>query len=380
MDTTSDANIPGDGTLHTLGTSDLTFSKKGDTSSEWVESLEEQEQAAHRLRAARTKKALPVDRTLELRNRDINGSGAHYAELMLAAEKERISRSIPYQAKKNAYHWILGVGLNGIGTSIYGLRNPLHMFTGTELYDMIGRTLPVATDRKRGHDSDEDGGEAARNVRTRLEDDGNLLGDDAVDVDDSNIEVAREAGKELTDVSSVMPWNTASFRGSSVGRGSVLGAPPASATRAPGSGRRSLAPLRLLSTSPVVPGSIDRHSVTLGDEAFQLVHDADLDDSGAVPANAPGLQHSWQTTDGSQLRETDEIQFLAFVEAGVEKKQLDERHTAVRYIDFEELLDPVGSNRAVAAQALIHVLSLATRASLIVEQAEHFGRIRMQVT
>ena len=297
---------------------------------------------------------------------------------MRAAEKEKIARSIPHQAKKNAYHWILGVGLNGIGASTFGLINPLDMFTGTALYEMIGQTLPAATERKRSHDSDEAEGEASRNVRRRLEDDDNMVGhgDDQMEADDSNIEAAREAGKELTDVSSAMPWNTASFRGSSVGRASsVLGAAPGSATRAPGSVRRSLAPLRLLSTSPLVPGSVERHSVTLDSDGFQLIDDDGIEDSAG---NGRGLQHTWQTADGSVPHGSEQLKFLAFVQAGVEKKQSEEGHATVGDIDFEELLDPAANTRAVAAQALIHVLSLATWGSLIVEQAEHFGRIRMQ--
>jgi hypothetical protein len=252
------------------------------------------------------------------------------------------------------------------------------MFTGMALYEMIGQTLPSAADRKRSYDSADVEGEAARNVRPRLEDEENpiQLGDDATDADDSKIEAAREAGKELTDVSSAMPWNTTSFRGSSVGRaGSVLGAPPGSATRAPGSARRSLAPLRLLSTSPLVPGSAERHSITLGDDEFQLIGDDNFDDSAG---SAQGLQHSWQTADGSQPHDTEQLQFLAFVQAGIEKKQLDDGRPDVRDIGFEELLKPTANTRAVAAQALIHVLSLATWGSLIVEQADHFGRISMR--
>jgi hypothetical protein len=359
--------------LEILRTSELESSRKGDTSSAWVESVEEQEEAAHALRRGRTRRALPVDRTLELRNRDINGSSARYIEIMLAAGKERVARSIPHQAKKNAYHWILGVGLNGVGTSTHGQTNALDMFTGTMLYELIGRTLPAATDRKRPRDLDEEEGEAARSVRPRLEDDENPigLGDDPIEADEPNIEAAREAGKELTDVSSVMPWNTTSFRGSSVGRASsVIAGLPGSATRPPGSARRSLAPVRHLSTSPIVPGSLERHSVTLDDDGFQLI---DSNDDSA----ANELQHSWQTADGSQPHDSEQLNFLAFVMAGVEKKQ-DEAQTAAHDIDFEELLDPATNSRAVAAQALIHVLSLATWGSLRVEQADHFGRIIME--
>lgn len=346
---------------------------QGDTSSAWVESPEEQEQAAHGLGATRAKKPIPVDRTLELRNRDINGSSAHYAAIMLAAEKERLARRIPHQAKKNAYHWILGVGLNGIGASTYGLNYPLQIFTGATLYEMIGQTPPAATGRKRSHDSEEAEGEAARNVRRRLEDEGLVaLGDDAM-------EAAREAGKELTDVSSAMPWNTASFRGSSVTRaGSVLGA-PGSASRALGSASRSNARLRLPSTSPLVPGSVERHSAADGDDGFQPIDDDDFDDSARAADNAPAELPSWEIVGGSESQDTEPLEFLAFVQAGIEKKTLDERHVAVSDIDFWELLLPAENTRVVAARAFIHVLSLATRGSLIVEQVEPFGRIRMQV-
>jgi hypothetical protein len=355
--------------------SELTTYRTGDTSSAWVESVEEQEQAAHRLRATRSKRALPVDRTLELRNRDINGYSARYIEIMRAAEKERIARTIPHQAKKNAYHWILGVGLNGIGASTYGLSNVLEMFTGTMLYEMIGQTLPAVSERKRSHESGGWEDESSRNVRRRLEDGEDMvgLGDDPMEVDDSNIEAAREAGKDLTDVSSAMPWNTASFRGSSVERASsVLGAAPGSATRAPGSVRRSLVPLRLLSTSPLVPGSVERHSTTLGDDGFQLVDD-DMDDS----AGNGGVQHIWEMNDATLPHDSEQLKFLAFIQAGVKKKQSEGQATACD-IDFEELFDPNSNTRAVAAQALIHVLSLATLGSLIVEQTDRFGRIRME--
>jgi len=379
-----------EGEVPYFGASDHASSQnvaQGDSSSAWVESAEEVDEAAHGLRASRSKKPIPVDRTLELRNRDLIEISTNYVQNMMAAERDRIVRKIPHQARKNAYHWILGVGLNGIGVSTYGQTYPLHGFAGATLYEMIGQTLPSVPDRKRSLDLEDVDGEVTRNVRPRIDEDENLVRhlDDAIEGDVAYIEAAREAGRELTDVSSTMPWNTASYRGSSVARGGSVLHAPSSASRVLGSLGRSNIPTRILSMSPIPVGSFSRRSTA--EDGFQLIRDDGYADSVRVASNMTQQQHSWENMDGSQSLDTEPLNFLAFVQASIENKQPDTGQLAAKLgansaasaIDFEELLHPADNTITVAAQAFHHVLTLVTWGALIVEQVDHFGRLTIQI-
>lgn len=48
-------------------------------------------------------------------------------------------------------------------------------------------------------------------------------------------------------------------------------------------------------------------------------------------------------------------------------------------VDFEQLLLPTNNTRVVAAQGLLHVLTLVTKNALIAEQEETFGPISLKV-
>ena len=63
----------------------------------------------------------------------------------------------------------------------------------------------------------------------------------------------------------------------------------------------------------------------------------------------------------------------------IEGRKEDDDVYLTKEIAFEMLLQPAENTRIVAAQGLLHVLSLGTKNLLRVKQAEHFGEIALSV-
>lgn len=208
-----------------------------------------------------------------------------------------------------------------------------------------------------------------------------------------------------------MPWNiSASIHGSrhgSLPRGrgyaSSLGGFPTS-----GGGPSSVPPIagipgslerrgsRITNTSPLVGRGLERLS------SLELpTHEAEDDLLGARVSSSdqggddfrlygPVAGVDTQTAAQSQWMKAaldqESFNFLEFIKADISSKAvpasqeedgLSGNGNARNTVLFEELLPPAEHTKAVAAQAMLHVLSLASKSLINVQQPEGYGPIRM---
>lgn len=202
-----------------------------------------------------------------------------------------------------------------------------------------------------------------------------------------------------------MPWNLSSRQGSAKPYGSALRGysssvgghdnaelgPPSDLARQ----RRRLtsaSPLigrgRQLSHSDIVPGnqtiSNDFDLDDFGDIDDQLAGDMD----NGFQLDAPATRISTQTAAQGQwlaaALENEAQNFLEFLHTSIQQKvsnqgiQSDSQELDAG-ITLDTLLPPEQNPKAVGAQALLHVLTLATRGLVQVEQNRPFGHIHMAV-
>ena len=107
--------------------------------------------------------------------------------------------------------------------------------------------------------------------------------------------------------------------------------------------------------------------------------------------HGPAAEVDTQTAARSQWMraalDTESINFLEFVRTEIstnaariaDEEAGQDELSASNSVLFEELLPPVQNSKTVAAQALLHVLALATKGMLSVKQEEDFGPIEMGV-
>jgi meiotic recombination protein REC8, fungi type len=101
----------------------------------------------------------------------------------------------------------------------------------------------------------------------------------------------------------------------------------------------------------------------------------------------PSADADTQTVAQSQwVKETLEDEahnFLEFLETQIDERGeevvIEEALEPMKSITMEDLLPPASNTRVVGAQALLHILSLATKGLIAVQQVEAFGDIRMRV-
>jgi hypothetical protein len=273
---------------------------------------------------------------------------------------------------------------------------------------------------------DEDDTSNQRRVRPRSDVLPNEIGrgmdlDDQINAfldDEDTIERGRDAPTPLEDrrLSSLLPWNAAASAGS---HGRSTSGPPGG-----GGSIFSRRGSRLVSASPLhrqsgflsqVP---DQHNdVGIEDDsAFQLpmpdtlltsASGNDYSPGGLVGGGGdyelfgPAAQVDTQTAGNSQWQRAaligESANFLAFVRAAIEGAEVQteaeaqgaevtaDASAARRHLNegksvtFEALLPPAENSAIVAAQALLHVLSLGTRNFLMVRQEEAFGSLRMSL-
>ncbi|KAI9873277.1 MAG: hypothetical protein M1830_000588, partial [Pleopsidium flavum] len=375
------------------------------------------ESAEAPLRARRrAPKVLEKDETPELRNADLTQWNNEYLDNMAGIVRSRQHYRIPAQAKKNAAFWVMGTGVGGVGSGIgmSKMDTPLNMFSGDILMEALTGIETAAAGRKRSRSVVEEGQGSEseeRRVRPREDDDEQIghSGDLAVDdsgmtpvFDDDGIEVGREH------VSSQMPWNiTASVlgsrHGSSVAQGrgfpsSIGGFPtsaggPSSARGIEGgpTGSLSRRVSRLTSASPLVGRGLERlSSLELPEHGDQdeLLEEDDQQVSDEFERLGPAANVDTQTAAQSQWTraslDQESSNFLDFIKDEINSKRPPEDDdedvlagdTATkRAVRFGELLPPAQHTKLVAAQALHHVLALATKTLINVQQDEGYGPI-----
>lgn len=388
-------------------------------------------------RKRREPKELPVDRIQELRNADLAQWNNEYIANMDQARKSKFQHKSTTFAKQNAAFWVYGAGIGGIGAGMgaSGMKGPLaEMFAGNALMQALTGTSASGAGKKRSRSGDEgdQSDSEARRVRMREgEEVGraqglNLEDDDTMVLPGSEvsssfresdadahciqaIEMGRHAQPSLEDTSQ-FPWNRSAslrgFRQGSITRGQ--GFPSSIGGFATSGGRPSSLP-------PIVgPGSLDRRASRItsaspllgrGPEHYSDLEIPHFDDNELLggPSTSvagddfqlygPAAGVDTQTAAQSQwLRatlDTESNNFLEFIETEISRKAAAAHEAgenlpigliAPNSVFFEELLPPTQHTKIVAAQALHHVLALATKSLIRVNQQEqHYDPISINL-
>jgi len=312
-----------------------------------------------------------------------------------------INRGIA-EGKSNARTWVTFSGLFGISSNLDHQNLPLNLriFSIDKIIDAAktrhGRAT-IATSPKRSHreiDGDEGEGLDERRIRQRLDNNEDEIGraDDLAqdvglddpqmnDVDHQTMEIVRQGfTPSLERRSSQAPWNlqrNSSRQGSvqpsvragsvydhvGIGRGfsSVEGQNPPYIRHSSRSGVQSS--VHRDTYFPVVDGIEDSFHLSMGHNDADLTgHDGRL----AIPTyNSQNSQHA-----------TILNEFLTFVKREIDLKYTnidDENPTddRTKFVEFEEILPPSSMKRDVAANALMHVLALKSKAMLKIKQNRH---------
>lgn len=349
-------------------------------------------------------KVLPLDTTTELRNGDLARWNQDYLANMTEGLRHKQAARAAALAKKNAEFWMLGSGVGVLDQADHG---PLNMFSGVQLLETLtGVRFTLNQSGKHPREEAEEA-DTGRRVRSRREPSSDELarGDEPLAMDDGyvpmgddTIEQGREAPTPLDDrhLSSAFPWNLSTGSRRPTGAFSA-GALPTSASfggAGLGMGALSRRGSRLVSASPL-----------MGRGAAPGLDEAAMDDSqlpGSQTALAsgaddfelfgPAAQVDTQTAAQSQWQRAaldgESVNFLAFIKAGIEQAdgfredtapgdEVDEQLRGT--VDFETLLPPESNSKVVAAQAMLHMLTLGTKNMVSVEQEEAFGPISMRV-
>ena len=285
---------------------------------------------------------------------------------------------------------------------------PLSLFQGAQLLEVLtginlsegGRKRP----RDEGYETDERRRKHSRGEEPSSDEIGRGLADDdgyMVTAGDDTIEQGREAPTPLDDrqLSSLMPWNQSAGSRRPTALFTGTGQQPTSASMGPGGmplnfparrGSRvtSASPLLGRGTAPVPSGDLDDFQLPgsgLGDIGMSAVDTDDFELYGAA-ANVDtqtAAQSQWQRA----ALNGESLNFLDFVKTGIEEADKvraditmgdEEDETLQGSVDFETLLRPESNTCVVAAQALLHVLSLGTKGLLSVGQEESFGAITLR--
>jgi meiotic recombination protein REC8 len=129
-------------------------------------------------------------------------------------------------------------------------------------------------------------------------------------------------------------------------------------------------------------GSFDDSRMQLGGD--DMIDDSEFQLYG--PAAAVDTQTAAQSQWVAAALDTEAHNFLAFLRAEINAKIVAAEGTAdrleeddVETVIFQGLLPPEQYSKVVAAQGLLHALSLATKGLIEVKQEEAFGRIEIGV-
>lgn len=363
--------------------------------------------AAPKSRKARGRQVLRADRIVELHNSDLIQWQAGYKDAMADDLRQVLQRKANALAKKNAFWFVYGTGLNGVGYGVgtQMMPSPLDMFSGESLVSKLtGKPIASAMSKskktKRALDVDTEEQVTPKRARRAQPDNEIGLGifdDDqgmmAMEDGSIGLETGREAPSALPDYpSSVMPWNVSASLNSF-----QRGASSSQLGRGLGSaGRRLPSASPLVGRGSALPGPLEQFSM----QEDKITHGRDDLDLGLDPSLSqaefemfgPAAQVDTQTAGDSQwVRDVlaqEAGNFFEYVLNTISEKAGDdgEGPTAVaakdKFVTFEELFDPTSNSRIVAAQAFYHVLSLATKNRVWVEQdgdMEPFGLIRIGV-
>jgi meiotic recombination protein REC8 len=332
-------------------------------------------------RRVRRPKEIISDDATALRNMTLAQWNNEYVTNMIQAAKQKQQNKFPTISKKNAAFWVFGQGVGSVGVGLGMDReaHPLSFYSGEKLFEAIGGYH--GDGRKRKSDDDETSEE--RRVRARDER-ADHLSRENIDRLNREVEVGRDAPSSLFDDHSYqMPWNiTASIQSSRQRQrvGSV------SEMSSQGHKGRS----RLTNASPLAGLSYlsgqDQLNLELGDFGEDLDLTRYLEGelatdrehiSSLSPAKRSAIERVKATLDRESLNFIDfmksKMGVLSNNKAG-NTSQSPQRNLSspvagrVRQTTFASILPPESTTRAVATQALMNVLTLATKGVLHVHQ------------
>ncbi|KAL8908094.1 MAG: hypothetical protein Q9171_005588 [Xanthocarpia ochracea] len=380
---------------------------------------------ARQQRKVRGPRALPYDQTQELRNSDLAQWNNEYLANMENAKKAKLQHKITTAAKHNAASWVFGAGIGGVGVGLGAskMKGPLaEMFAGDALMQALTGVSDLAIGQKRSRSGGEAEDSEAEERRVRMREGDQEVGraqgledDDMLILPGSEaIEMGRDEIPALED-SMQFPWNrSASARESrqgSIGRGQGFGSSIGGFGTS--GGRPSSLPMigrpssmdrrasRITNASPLVGRGPERYS----DLEIPQFDENELLGGPSTSVAADDFQHygpaagvDTQTAAQSQWMratlDTESNNFLEFIKTEISRKaaaradvqqeeeeddELSGGAAATNSVFFEDLLPPAQNTKIVAAQALLHVLALATKGMLNVEQKVDYGPIDLRL-
>lgn len=369
-------------------------------------------------RKKRTIKRLAPDIATHVGREEFKGWSENY--IARVEEARNVHHQVTAaQARKNAYNLTFGMGVMGIGVlnTIPGLEHPLaQFFAGDELKSIVMGDVEAgveeedeeqARSRRRRSASDafreeEDDVFDERRVRPRTdeaqaeeqdpqvgrnaeENDGQVIDDPMLMFGDELPEIGREQpGSAMSDHrrSSNAPWNRPSSlipssirsqKGREAGSHAVEGSPLV--------GRGSILPND--------PRFNDADMMSFGyDGIDRNMNDAAQDHSSLSEFGAAAGVGTQEANTSQFMRnalDREGRNFLGFVErVAVERGEQDEEEENRRWVEFDSLFEQQDQTRPVAAQAFLHVLTLATKGQIKVKQEGikekvAYGEIRIGV-
>jgi meiotic recombination protein REC8, fungi type len=396
-------------------------------------------EAPQKRRKAKAKKKLALDNDLEIMSGVLITWQRDYLHNMKAQKLIGIHKKATAVAKKNAFHFVFGSGIMGVGEGVGSAKftSPLAMFSGEALLaQLTGKAAPsTVKDKankgtKRSHPEDDEEGSSVKRARESEQGRGNYEDEGFMpNMEDEpypphndheqSVELGREAPSALQDhPSSAMPWNQ-SASANSFQRG-LSSSARARGVGSIGTGRRLTSASPLIGRGSALPGDLEHFSQLMGEDEDMVMYGRDDFGSasqasgyggGARPSSSQAEKEfelfgaaagvDTQTAGTSQwVREAldkESNNFFEFVRNTISEKAGDELGNDEdelaggmvgagegNYVTFEELFVPEQNSRIVAAQAFYHVLSLATKGRVWVEQSvgfdlEPFGEIRVGV-
>lgn len=208
-----------------------------------------------------------------------------------------------------------------------------------------------------------------------------------------------------------MPWNISSAIGSRQGSiarghgfaGSIGGFPtsagaPSSLPPIGGAGSLDRRASRIPSASPLLGRGRQRYSsleIPPGEDDDELLGGRHISDDQAVddfqlygPAAAVDTQTAGQSQWMRATLNQEANNFLEFVKAEVtalpahasdDEDELSGDGVSKSYVSFERLLPPTKHSKIVAAQAMHHLLALATKSLITVRQDSPYGSIELSL-
>jgi meiotic recombination protein REC8 len=376
-------------------------------------------------------KTLKLDQQTELKNADLISWNKNYIEYVAKDSLLKKNRKILKTAKKAAFQFVYGAGLNCVGSGFGSehFLNHLAIFSGQALLSMLGGipspTLGAVEINSKRQNPFSVNEQSTPNKRQALEDEvgRGLEGEDLMQLDDydQSIEVGRDAPSALADYpSSSMPWNKSASvlsyqKLQSSGLGSQAGRRLTSAS--PLVGRGSILPTNLIGEQDemVMYGRSESLAPSQPDISFgprerssshvigRVGAPQDFEQVGA--ASIFGTQATGKSQWVRDVLDHESGNFFQYIKNsiderfGIQSELLDydtgadelgkdtgliigssskrkNRSTTKdvdRNICFDQLFIPGQDTHIVAAQAFYHVLTLATKGQVRAHQTKPTG-------